>query len=137
MSVEDIEHLIETGKEQGVLKATEHEVAMKCYSFAIAGADIMRARVDIDAVDHETPPEEVVGVMAMSGFSRLPVYERDLDHVIGFLYNKDVLQQFYSREAIELRKMLRYRPVRAGDAHARSAAGDDAGEANPTGGGAR
>lgn len=108
VSVEDIEHLIESGREQGILQETEHEVALEALQLRNRRVrDIMRARIDIDAVDIETPTEEIVGVMAMSGFSRLPVYEESLDHIIGFLYNKDVFQQFYLRKDVELRKLLR------------------------------
>jgi putative hemolysin len=108
ISVEDIEHLIESGREQGVLEETEHEVALEALQLRNRRVrDVMRARIDIDAVDVDTPADEVVGVMAMSGFSRLPVYEETLDHIIGFLYNKDVFQQFYLRRQIELRKLLR------------------------------
>lgn len=108
VSVEDIEHLIESGREQGILQETEHEVALEALQLRNRRVrDIMRARVDIDAVDIETPTEEIVGVMAMSGFSRLPVYEGSLDHIIGFLYNKDVFQQFYLRKDVELRKLIR------------------------------
>jgi putative hemolysin len=108
VSVEDIEHLMESGREQGVLQETEHEVALEALQLRNRRVrDIMRARVDVDAVDVDTPAEEVVGVVAMSGFSRLPVYEGSLDHIIGFLYNKDVFQQSYLREQVELRKLLR------------------------------
>jgi putative hemolysin len=108
VSVADIEHLLEEGKEQGVLLETEHEVAFEALQLRNRRVrDIMRARIDIDAVDIDTPADEVVGVIAMSGFSRLPVYEGNLDHIIGFLYNKDVFQQFYLGRQIELRKMLR------------------------------
>ena len=108
VSVEDIEHLIESGREQGILQETEHEVALEALQLRNRRVrDIMRARVDIDAVDIETPTEEIVGVMAMSGFSRLPVYEGSLDHIIGFLYNKEVFQQFYLRKDVELHKLIR------------------------------
>lgn len=108
VSVEDIEHLMESGREQGVLQETEHEMAMEALQLRNRRIrDIMRARIDIDAVDIDTPAEEVVGVMAMSGFSRLPVYDDNLDHIIGFLYNKDVFQQSYLGRDIELRKIMR------------------------------
>lgn len=108
VSVEDIEHLIEEGKEQGVLEPTQHEVALEALQLKNRRArDIMRSRIDIDAVDVQTPPREVVGSVAMSGFSRLPVYEGDLDHIIGFIYNKDLFQQSYLGREIELRKLLR------------------------------
>ncbi len=108
VSVEDIAHLVETGKEQGLLQAAEHEVVLEALQLRRRRArDIMRSRIDVDAVDIETPADEVLGVVAMSGFSRLPVYEGDLDHVVGFIYNKDLLQQVYLRRPINLRRMLR------------------------------
>jgi putative hemolysin len=108
VSVDDIESLLETGKQQGVLEHTEHEVAFEALQLRNRRVrDIMRPRIDIDAVDVDTPYHEVVGVVAMSGFSRLPVYEGNLDHIVGFIYNKDVLQQFYLGRDIQLRSMLR------------------------------
>jgi putative hemolysin len=108
VSVDDIEHLIETGKEQGVLEATEHEVALEALQLRNRRVrDIMRPRMDIDAIDIATPTNEVVGAAAMSGFSRLPVYEGNLDRVLGFLYNKDLFQQFYLGREIDLRSLLR------------------------------
>lgn len=108
VSMEDIEHMIDTGKAQGLLDETEHEVAMEALQLRNRRVrDVMRPRIDIDAVDVETPAQEVVGAVAMSGFSRLPVYEGDLDHVIGFVYNKDLFLQFYLGRQIELRKVLR------------------------------
>jgi putative hemolysin len=108
VSVDDIESLLETGKEQGVLEPTEHEVAFEALQLRNRRVrDIMRPRIDIDAVDVDTPYQEVVGVVAMSGFSRLPVYEDNLDHIVGFIYNKDVLQQFFLGRDMNLRSMLR------------------------------
>jgi CBS domain containing-hemolysin-like protein len=48
--------------------------------------EVMRHRIDIDALDVNTPPEEVVGSVAMSGFSRVPVYDGDLDHILIHLH---------------------------------------------------
>jgi putative hemolysin len=108
VSVEDIEHLIETGRKQGLLKTTEHEVVLEALQLRTRRVrDVMRPRVDIDAVDIDTPAQEVVGAVAMSGFSRLPVYSDDLDHIIGFVYNKDLFQQFYLGREIDLRRLLR------------------------------
>jgi CBS domain containing-hemolysin-like protein len=43
----------------------------------------------------------------MAGFSRLPVYENDLDHIIGFVHLKDVLRQHYLGWQLDLRKLIR------------------------------
>jgi putative hemolysin len=69
--------------------------------------DVMRPRVDIDALDVNTPPEEVVGAIAMSGFSRVPVYEGDVDEIIGFIYIKDLLLALHMGRPLELRRLLR------------------------------
>ncbi len=53
-----------------------------------------------------TPPQEVVGAVAMAGFSRLPVYEKDLDHIIGYIHIKDFVREQYLHDQINLRKML-------------------------------
>ncbi|HBH50878.1 MAG TPA: HlyC/CorC family transporter, partial [Planctomycetaceae bacterium] len=68
---------------------------------------VMRPRIDIDALDVETPADELLGTIAMAGFSRLPVYEHDLDHIIGFVHLKDVLRQHYLGWQLDLRKLIR------------------------------
>jgi CBS domain containing-hemolysin-like protein len=54
-------------------------------------ADVMVPRVDIVALDVETPFPEVVKCMVEQGHSRVPVYRETLDDVIGFIHVKDVL----------------------------------------------
>jgi putative hemolysin len=49
----------------------------------------------------------VLGAAAMAGFSRLPVHEGDLDHIIGFVYMKDLLRQQHMGWPMELRKLVR------------------------------
>jgi putative hemolysin len=69
--------------------------------------EVMRHRIDIDALDINTPPEEVVGSVAMSGFSRVPVYDGDLDDILGFIYIKDLLLELYMDRPVELQGLLR------------------------------
>lgn len=72
----------------------------------ISVRQIMRPRVEIDALDAQTPPNEIVGAIAMSGFARVPVYEGDLDHIIGFIYNKDLLRHLHMGWTIDVQKIL-------------------------------
>ncbi|MFM9010130.1 MAG: hemolysin family protein, partial [Planctomycetota bacterium] len=66
----------------------------------------VRSRLDVDALDIETPQGEILGAIAMAGYSRLPVYEGSLDHIIGYVSIKDVLRSTWMGWPIELRKML-------------------------------
>jgi len=107
VSVEDIQHLLKMGREHGVLDAAEQKVAMEALQLGERSVrDIMRPRTDLDALDVETPAAEIIGAVAMAGFSRLPVYERDLDHIIGYVHIKDLLRELYLHSEINLRKML-------------------------------
>jgi putative hemolysin len=107
VSLDDIEHLIDTGTAEGVVEPLEQRLAMGALRLGERTVrDIMRSRIDLDAMDVDTPPEEVLGTVAMAGFSRLPVYEGDLDHIIGFVHIKDLFRQQHLGWPIELRKLL-------------------------------
>jgi putative hemolysin len=107
VSLDDIEHMIDAGTAEGVVEPLEKKLALGALRLGERTVrDIMRPRIDLDAMDVDTPPEEVLGTVAMAGFSRLPVYERDLDHVIGFVHIKDLFRQHYLGWPIELRKLL-------------------------------
>jgi putative hemolysin len=108
VSVEDIQHLIDAGTEAGLLEHAEHRFATQALSLGDRTVtDILRPRVDIDALDIDTPSDEVIGAIAMSGFSRVPVCEGDIDHIVGFVYIKDVFQQQYFGRPIDLRRLMR------------------------------
>src|SRR6516164_8821407 len=70
-------------------------------------ADVMVPRVDIVALDIETPFPEVVKCMVEQGHSRVPVYRETLDDVIGFIHVKDVLGPVAERRETKLPPLLR------------------------------
>lgn len=107
VSRSEIESLIERGTEAGVVQPLEQRIAMEALRLGdVQVRQIMRPRADIDAADVETPPDEVLGVLAMAGFSRIPVYEGDLDHILGIVHLKDVLRQQYLNWDLTLRKLV-------------------------------
>jgi CBS domain containing-hemolysin-like protein len=72
-----------------------------------AAADVMVPRVDIVALDLETPFHEVVKSMVEQGHSRVPVYRETLDDVIGFIHVKDILAPATQRSEPKLAPLLR------------------------------
>lgn len=108
VSIEDIQHLIEAGEEAGVLEDQEHRMAIEALRLGDRTVtEILRPRIDIDALDIDTPSDEVIGAIAMSGFSRVPVCEDNVDHIVGFVYIKDVFMQQYLGRPIDLRRIMR------------------------------
>ena len=107
-TLQEIRHLIEMGTAEEIVDPVEQKLAFEALQLGDRTVrQIMKPRIDIDAVDAETPEEELLGVISMAGFSRLPVYEGDLDHIIGFVHLKDVLRQHYLGWKLDLRKLVR------------------------------
>ena len=107
VSIDDIQHLIETGTAEGVVAPVEQQLAVEALRLGEKSVkNIMRPRVEMDALDINTPPPEVLGALAMAGFSRLPIYEENLDQIIGYIHLKDIVRQQYMGWAIDLRKLL-------------------------------
>ncbi|MGB8843319.1 MAG: hemolysin family protein [Aliidongia sp.] len=73
----------------------------------LAAWDVMVPRVDIVAIDVETPFAEVVRRMVEEGHSRLPVYQDDLDHIIGMVHVKDILGFVAAGRTTTMAKLLR------------------------------
>ncbi len=57
----------------------------------LTAEDIMRPRVDIIAIDNANSIRNALERMRGTGYSRLPVYEDDLDHIVGVVYYKDLI----------------------------------------------
>lgn len=107
VSIDDIQHLIETGTAEGIVAPVEQQLAVEALRLGEKSVkNIMRPRVEMDALDINTPPQEVLGALAMAGFSRLPIYEENLDQIIGYIHLKDIVRQQYMGWPIDLRKLL-------------------------------
>ncbi|MBN1909226.1 MAG: HlyC/CorC family transporter [Pirellulales bacterium] len=92
----------------GEISAEQEHIIRRAARLAhIKVRDVMRPRVDIDALDIDTPPEEIVGAVAVAGFARVPIYEGDLDHIFGFVYIKDLLLEIHMGRPIDLRALAR------------------------------
>ena len=59
---------------------------------------IMKPRVDVVAIDIDSTNEEVLRIANECGFSRLPVYQEDLDDIKGFLYIKDMIPYILGKQ---------------------------------------
>ena len=73
--------------------------------------NVMVPRADIIAVDVETPLPQLLTLLTEHQFSRLPVYEENLDHVIGSLHIKDILATMTNGNAMSIRDHLTDIPV--------------------------
>ena len=89
---EEISDLIDHGAESGAIPKSSGEMIQSIFDFNdTVVRKIMTPRVEVVGVDAEATIEETVTLIREQGWSRLPVYRGDLDHVAGFLMAKDLL----------------------------------------------
>ncbi|MCL2567023.1 MAG: hemolysin family protein [Alphaproteobacteria bacterium] len=69
--------------------------------------DIMIPRIDIIAAPVESEVEDIIKIMSKSGFSRIPIYEDNLDNTIGFIHVKDLLPSLRKKHQAKLPNMVR------------------------------
>lgn len=90
---EEIISMVNEGHEQGVLEASEAEMITNIFEFGEKEAsDIMTHRNNIVAIDSSMPFKEALSQILQESYSRYPVYEENLDHIIGVLYLKDAMR---------------------------------------------
>ncbi len=90
---EEIISLVEEATEDGVLDEDESELIKSAIEFGdLEVIDIFTPRVDIVALPSDATYEEIDQAFAGNAFSRLPIYEEDIDHIIGIIYYKDFYQ---------------------------------------------
>lgn len=107
---EEIRLLVDVGEEKGVIEETQKEMINNIFEFDdLTVADIMTPRIDVEAVEADDSIEELLTAAVDHGKSRFPVYEEDIDHVIGVLYIKDFLPYIGKPlpEEVTVRSMLR------------------------------
>ena len=69
--------------------------------------EIMKSRIDVVAVDVETPFTELLEIIKNSGYSRIPAYKETFDNVEGILYVKDLLQHLNETNSFNWKTLLR------------------------------
>lgn len=105
----EIKGLIQVCVERGLLSRQEKELIESIFEFRdTLVREIMVPRLEIVGVEQNTPLAEVIALVLEKGHSRLPVYEGNIDHIVGILLVKDLLAFWGAPESEQdLRKILR------------------------------
>lgn len=109
-SVEELKILVEDSHKQGVLDEMERFMLQRVFKMKnLVARQVMVHRLDVVGMPVEMPYEGLMLAVVDAPYSRFPVYEGDLDHIVGILFVKDLIG--YRRTAqsgpSDLRKLLR------------------------------
>ena len=109
-SEEELKMLVTASREKGVLEEEEQEMLHKVFEFADKDAvDVMVPRPDVVAVPVDLPVQEVLALVLSHPFTRYPVFEEELDDIVGVLHVRDLFSTLHDRglESTNLRTILR------------------------------
>ena len=107
---EELEILVEQGVEQGVVNDAEKDMISGILDFGETVArKIMTPRIDLTTFEVNGDMPDLITLVAQSGHSRIPIYEEDLDNIVGVIHAKDLLQLpgNISRDTVPIRDVMR------------------------------
>jgi gliding motility-associated protein GldE len=107
LSIDELTHAIDITSEKDAPE-DEKEILKSIVNFGnISVKEIMKPRMDVVAYDKHIPLSELVKEINEWGYSRIPVYEGNFDHVVGVLYIKDLLPHLNKDDAFEWQKLIK------------------------------
>jgi CBS domain containing-hemolysin-like protein len=107
-SSEELQYLLEQGKESGALDSNEHELIKNVFDFnERVVKNIMVPRTKISGIDILTGREELLECLITEGYSRMPVYDDTIDKIVGIVHAKDILPLLARKTEFELKDIIR------------------------------
>ena len=104
---EELENLLDTAEDEGVIDETETELLQSALEFTdLDATDILTPRIDVVGFEIGDSMDHILEVITETQFSRFPVYERTVDHVVGILYVKHLLKELVEHKDVQLKDLL-------------------------------
>ena len=104
---DELKYIIETIEEEGILEEQESELVQSALEFDEKTAqEILTPRVDVTVIDIDDSMEDIHDLIIKERYSRIPVYENDIDNIIGILHTRDYLEKVIAGEKVDLRSLI-------------------------------
>lgn len=108
---DEIRTMVSVGEEEGVIQEEEREMIDSIFEFGdTIVKEVMVPRMDMVAAEKNTKIPEVLQLILHEGFSRIPIYDKTIDNVIGIVYARDLLTH-YSKGELKLSLARLIRPA--------------------------
>lgn len=107
---EEIRLMVDVGQEKGVILTAEKEMIDNIFDFDnTMVSQIMTHRTDLVALPIDATPEEILDTVVSEKFSRLPVYEENIDNIVGILHVQDLIPYLKSKDlsSVKLSSIIR------------------------------
>ena len=107
-SSEELQYLLDKGKESGALDISEHELIKNVFDFnERIVKNIMVPRTKIVAEELTCTGQELIETVMEEGYSRIPIYDDSIDKIVGVVHTKDILPIIAKGKDLVLKDIMR------------------------------
>src|SRR5690606_36699116 len=107
-SSEELQYLLEKGKESGVLNNAEHELIKNVFDFnERIVKNIMIPRTKIVAVEVTDTAEELISTATDEGYSRIPIKDDTIDQIVGIVHTMELLPTIVQAKEVVFSNIIR------------------------------
>jgi len=107
ISEEDLIEIIEKAEEQGVVDEEQSDLLLSVLDFEdTTAAEVMTPNEKIEVIDINQSNKEIISVLKNTSYSRMPVINGSIDHIIGILSTRSFLKAYMSNKNFDLRSIL-------------------------------
>jgi len=107
-SSEELQYLLDKGKESGALDISEHELIKNVFDFnERIVKNIMVPRTKIIAIDKDATADKFINTVTEEGYSRIPIYDDNIDQIVGIVHTKDILPIIVKGKEVVLKNIMR------------------------------
>ncbi|MEH7444094.1 hemolysin family protein [Bacillus sp. JJ1122] len=105
---EEIKVMVDISEEEGVINKNERELVHRSLEFnEILVGEVLTHRMDMITIEVNQPLEEIKEIFLTERFSRIPVYEENIDNIIGFLSEREFFAELIQHNEVNVRELLR------------------------------
>ncbi len=107
-STEELRLLVRQGHKSGAIKEDNYQIIQNAFDFSeLTAQQVMVPRKNIFALEIESTREEILNAVLENGYSRIPVYEDDVDNLMGIVFAKDIFKANTRGDAWNLKELMR------------------------------
>lgn len=105
---EEIRMMVDVGEEKGSIEEEEKELINNVFEFNDKiVSEVMIHRTEVYAIDIKSKVEDILDDLKEYKYSRIPIYEENIDNIVGILFIKDFLAYAYSNKEVKIKKLMR------------------------------
>ena len=104
---EEFESILDTAEDEGIIDENETELLQSALVFSDMDAgDILTPRIDVVGFEINDDLDQILKLVGETQFSRYPVYDRTVDHVVGILYVKHLLHELMDNRDVSIQDLM-------------------------------